>query len=329
MPEIYRIKSDGEKLKIETAPFSDETKDLENFIMKNERILGNVALINHQIILPDNKRIDIWGLDTLELRPVIVELKNTIIGIELIPQIIPYYVYVKSNPDSLKFMALSNEKFKEKLKTLEIDVDKVSKAFEEDPKVILLSPAFKDELLNAVDHIKFDIELIEISRYKTEDQEFLVAIDRPKIASIEPSKVRVMEEWNWEKYQSEGISEKKIKIAKGLKEQIDNIIKKENFDLQATFRKLYIPYQSGGHNVFFLDLGYTSWTTGDVRLNFKGIDKAIDLKAEGVEIDHTKTKWFKDYNEWSIFFDKVVDLSPLIPIIKKSFENVMEVKITE
>lgn len=80
-------------------------------------------------------------------------------------------------------------------------------------------------------------------------------------------------------------------------------------------------YQIGRKNVFLLDLSYTSWTTGDVRLSFY-LEKQPDLKAESIEIEHTRTKWFEKVNEWSIFLNKIVDLSPLIPIIRRSYEYV-------
>lgn len=76
---------------MEKAPFSDEPKELEDFIMKNEEILGDVALLGHQIKLPDGKRIDIWGVDLFDLCPLIIELKNVTVGLEAIPQVLPYY----------------------------------------------------------------------------------------------------------------------------------------------------------------------------------------------------------------------------------------------
>lgn len=326
MSSLYKIKSDGELLEIERAPFSDEPKELESFIMKNEGILGNVVLLNRQVMLPDGNRIDIWGLDTLDFRPVIIELKNVITGIEIVPQILPYYSFVRSHPDSLKFRALSDENFLSKLKSLEIDREKLDKGLEGDPKVILVAPGFKKELSDVVDYINFEIELVEIYRYKTEKGEFLVIINKPQSTAPARVAVRVMEEWNWEKYQKEGISDKKIEVAKAIKEQLDNIIKKEKIPIESIFRKYYIPYQSGRSNVFWIDLAYTSWTTGDVLLTFN-IDKKPDLKAEGIEIEHTKTKWNEEYNIWSIFFNNIVDLSPLTPLIKKSYEYVTGQKL--
>jgi hypothetical protein len=326
MTELFKIKTNGEIVEIAKAPFSDEPKELEDFIMKNEEILGNVALLNHQITLPSGERVDIWGLDTLDLRPVIVELKNVVTGIEIVPQILPYYSFVKSHPDTLKLKALGNEKFMDKLKELGVDRDKLVKGLEGDPKLILVAPAFKKDLLDVVDYMKFEIELVEISRYKTEENELLIIINKPLITAAPPVTVRVMEEWDWEKYEREGISHKKIELAKKLKEKIDEIIVKEKIDVKPIFRKFYIPYQIGRNNVFWFDLSYTSWETGDVVISFS-LEKEPDLKAEGIKIEHTRTKWFDKYNIWAIFFDKIVDLSPLIPIIKRSYEYMTGRKI--
>jgi len=128
-----------------------------------------------------------------------------------------------------------------------------------------------------------------------------------------------MEKWNWEKYKEEGISDRKINVAKGLKEQLDQVIEKEELDLHPIFRKLYIPYQRGRNNIFWLDLSYTSWTTGDVLLTFK-IDKKPDLTE--IKVNHTRTRWLGDYDQFSIFFDKNADLSPIVPLIKKSYQYV-------
>jgi hypothetical protein len=78
--------------------------------------------------------------------------------------------------------------------------------------------------------------------------------------------------------------------------------------------------------VFWIDLGYTSWTTGDVLFSLY-LEREPDLEAEGIKIEHTKTKWSDEYNVWSIFFNKIVNLSPLTSIIKKSYEYVTGQKL--
>ena len=107
LTDLFRISSNSQIIEIEKSQFSDETRDFEDFIMKNERILGQVALISHQITLPNKKRIDAWGVDILELKPVIVEFKNVTIGVEVISQILPYYNFVKSNPEQFFLQPVS------------------------------------------------------------------------------------------------------------------------------------------------------------------------------------------------------------------------------
>jgi len=215
-----------------------------------------------------------------------------------------------------------------KLHELDIDKDKLSNGLEEDPKIILVAPGFKDELLDTTDFIKFDIEPIKISRYETRDGGFLVSIDKPQIPLSVPKTVRVMEEWNWEKYEKEGISKRKNEIGKSLKENLDTILRSEEIDVEPIFRKFYIPYQSGRYNVFWISVEYTSWETGDVLIVFK-LDSKPNLEKENIQIEHTKTKWNEDYGEWLIFFNKAVDLSPLLPIIKKSYEYITGAKTSD
>jgi hypothetical protein len=57
------------------------------------------------------------------------------------------------------------------------------------------------------------------------------------------------------------------------------------------------------------------------------LEREPDLEAESIKIEHTKTKWSDEYNVWSIFFNKIVDLSPLTSIIKKSYEYVTGQKL--
>jgi hypothetical protein len=322
LTDLFRISSNSQIIEIEKSQFSDETRDFEDFIMKNERILGQVALISHQITLPNKKRIDAWGVDILELKPVIVEFKNVTIGVEVISQILPYYNFVKSNPDTLKYKAVSDSKFMKKIEELGKSRDNLEKGLEQEPRVLIVAPSFEDKLVELVDELKFDVELIEISRYKGANNEYFVTVNRPEIASTSQASVRVKEDWDWEKYEKEGIAKRKIDIAEQLKNQIDGIIKKENLNLQSIFRKFYIPYQFGRKNVFWIDLGYTSREKGGVVIWFY-LENEPNLKTEGIEIEHAQQKWFKDYNQWGITLDRAVDLSPLIPIIKRSYEYMM------
>jgi len=70
-----------------------------------------------------------------------------------------------------------------------------------------------------------------------------------------------------------------------------------------------------------IDLAYTSWETGDAGLAFY-LEKEPTLEPEGIKIEHTKTKWFKDSNVWYIFFNKDTNLSSLTSIIRMAYRYI-------
>lgn len=197
MVELYTVGSDGQILEIKKEPEKIEVTELRKLIMTNERILGNVVLLDNKIETSDGSFVNILGLDMFDLRPLIIELRNIITGTEVIPQILPYCDFMKSNPDTMKFRISSNTKFMQKLQGLKVDLDKLSKGLGEDPKVILVAPAFKKELLDVANYIKFGIKLIEISRYKTEDGRVVVAINRPQIPIASPATFKVGGVWDY------------------------------------------------------------------------------------------------------------------------------------
>jgi len=323
MHRLFKIRNDGKVESIDTYPFADEPKDLEDFIIKNASILGDVAIINRQITLPDGKRIDLWGLDLLNSKPIIIELKNKRIGDDVLTQIMDYYLYVKENPDSLKAKAMENTQFNEILNTSERDVNAITEAFKEDPKVIIIAPGFKSELLKKLHLITFDIELIEMNRFKTSMDEILVSLDLQDVELPEPSTVRVSEEWNWEKYKEIGVGQNKIELARKLKARLDDLLKEMDItNLLPVFRKRYIPYQFGRKNVFWINHGYTANVQGDVLIGFY-LEENPDLANLEIPIAYSKTKWFSEYYSFSFFFDRDVDLSGLKPFIQKAYDFIV------
>jgi hypothetical protein len=319
MNDLYKIDKSGKVMELAKFNFTDETNDLENFILHNEQVIGKVALLNRQITLPNSLRIDLWGVDLDELRPVIVELKNVICGLEIIPQILPYFQFVKLNPDTLRLKAISDKSFENKLKASRESSENVTELIEGDPKVIIVAPGFKQELLDTIGYLSIDIEIIQITRFKTDQGEIVVNVDRPILQEDLPASVRIMEEWSWEKYLKFGISKSKVELAQFVYSEILKIIETENLILIPIFRKLYIPFQIGRKNVFWIDLSYTSYENGDIVVGFK-LDSEINLDTLKIQLAYSKTKWFENYKQFYVFFNKKVDLKEIITIIKMSLD---------
>jgi len=199
MVELFKIRSNGQIQEIKKDTIAYEPKAIEeirNFIIANEKILGNITLLDNKIETSAGTYRHMLGVDMTDLRPVIVELRNMDTGIDAISQILPYCDFIKSNPDTLKFRISSNLKFMQKLEGLKIDLNKLSEGVEGDPKVILVAPTFKKELLDVVDLIKFEIKLIEMSRYKSEDGEIVIVVNQPQIP-IPSGKFRLIGTWDY------------------------------------------------------------------------------------------------------------------------------------
>lgn len=322
MTDIYKIDKGGKILELEKFNFTDETKDLETFIIKNEQVIGNVALLNRQITLPSNLRLDLWGIDLADLRPVVIELKNVICGLEIIPQILPYYQFVKLNPDTIKLKALSDKSFVTKLRNSRENSENIIDLIEGDPKVIIIAPGFKPELLDTIGYLSIDIEIIQITRFKTDQGEVVVNVERPILRDNLPAIVKTQEEWNWEKYKKI-ISKPKCELAEKLYTKLITILEKENINLVPIFRKLYIPFQLGRNNVFWIDLGYTSYENGDIIIAFK-FDDDINIDTLNLNLDYSKVKWLEKYKQYFVYFKNDSDLSDIIVLINKAMEYFIE-----
>lgn len=323
MTDLYKIDKSGKILELEKFHFKDESRDLENFILKNEQVIGTVALLNRQITLPSNLRLDLWGIDLVDLRPVIIELKNVICGLEIIPQILPYFQFVKLNPDTIKLKAISDKAFEAKLRSSREENENLIDLIDGDPKVILIAPGFKPELLDTIGYLSIDVEIIQITRFKTDQGEIVVNIERPISRDNTPAVVRTMEEWSWEKYQKIGISKNKVELAKKIFDRLQLLNEEHKLNLIPIFRKFYIPFQLGRNNIFWIDLSYTSYESGDIVVVFK-LDSDIDIESLTLKLEYSKFKWFEKYKNYYVFFNKDVDLSEIITLINKSISYVIE-----
>lgn len=323
MTDLYKIDKNGKTIALQKHNFLNEIKDLEEFILKNEQVIGQVALLNRQIILPNNLRLDLWGIDLKDLRPVIVELKNVVCGLEIIPQILPYYQFVKLNPDTIKLKALSDKNFEKKLLNSRENTENITDLIEGNPKIIIVAAGFKPELLETIGYLSIDVEIVQITRFITDQEEIVVSVERPELTDNLPAIVRTMEEWSWEKYQKAKISKNKCELGQKLFNRLVDLNSEIGLNLEPIFRKLYIPFQSGRNNIFWIDLSYTSYENGDVVIAFK-LEKEFDIKSLNNELKYTKTKWFETYKQFFVYFDQDVDLTPIAPIIKSAFTYVTE-----
>jgi hypothetical protein len=267
-------KTNGQTRNLIDKPFPSET-ELEDFIDKNQDLLGDVYVFSRQVITGQKQGIpDMLGVDQ-DGRICIIELKNQTAEESILPQALGYAIWVETNPDSIKAIWLEH---KHKQKNIVIDLDELDKKLNWDKleiRAILIAPSFKLTVPRMAPKMGYRIELVQIRRYAFEDNEF-VSVEiieeapQPKIISTKTGK-----KWDWEFYESEHGKEATGQFQKTV-ELIAAYAKKQGWELPSNINKYYTGFKLGSKVVFSVGWGGTrAWKIymklpKDLASGFKG-----------------------------------------------------------
>lgn len=127
-----------------------------------------------------------------------------------------------------------------------------------DIRIILIAPAFKQNVSRMSRKIGYPVDLVQIRRYSYEEEEFvLVEVLEEEIKKI--SITKAAEDWSWEYYEKEHGMEATNQFRK-IVELIDEFNKKQNWDLPYNLNKYYTGFKNGNRVVFSVGWGGTySW----------------------------------------------------------------------
>lgn len=236
MPELYKLAAGGQIEKISEHPFTDETTDLEDFLVKNPDLLGEgTSIVSRQVVTPAG-RLDLLALDhTVGAGQIaVVELKNVPTDVPVLLQVLRYASWAKNNQDSVRLLLT---------KAGIQDVDKV----ELHPRITVVAPEVRTDVAELAQYISaFEFTFIELQRFVSE-QETIVAVSRPTPPTSPAAGVSAQEEWNWLRYEHElGWKPVQLQIAKWLFERVEGLVEEKGWQLHPRFRKGYVPFQLGG-----------------------------------------------------------------------------------
>jgi hypothetical protein len=309
MANLLRIDTKGDLQQLEPVKFTNETDDLQRYVAKNPAIIGdNVVIIAQQLDTGTGKRLDMLALERVaenQVRPIVVELKNTDAGTDALLQVLKYADWVLGHIDSVKYHA---EKMGVKYK----DLDNTS------VKVSIIAPNIGIDLVELGGYIgkNIDFEFVQFERFQDHQGELLL-IER-KIPSTTPISITtVQEEWNWERFEKElKINKDRLKIGKHLYNSLLKLNDEYDWGIIPIFRKYYIPFKKAGWNILEIDL-YS-----------KHCRLAIQLPKAPEELDIPKIypdleqEYSSDYHRYYfIITDGNLDLSDFVEYIGKALEE--------
>jgi hypothetical protein len=256
-------------------PFPNEA-ELEKYIFANQDLLGDVIVIYRQIKTGQKQGIpDMLGVDQ-DANICIIELKNQPAGEDILPQALGYAIWAETNPDSIKAIWLES---KDRPEDIEIDWDNF------DIRVILIAPSFKTTVPRMAGKIGYPIDLVQVRRYRFEDNEFLLVEEieeeeKPRITTTKGITI-----WDWDYYESEHGKEATQQFKQAV-ESIASLVEKHEWNLPYNINKYYTGFKLGNKVVFNVAWGGTYvW-----KIKFK-------LPKEDVEGFKGKQWEFQNYEE--------------------------------
>lgn len=220
-------------------PFDSEA-ELERYIFENQDLLGDVFVLHRQIRTGSKEGIlDMLGVDQ-DARICIIELKNCEADEDILPQALGYAIWAETNPDSIKAIWLESD---EKPEDVEIDWDSF------DIRVILIAPSFKDTVARMADKIGYPIDLMEVRRYRFQEEEFLAVelLEKPEKPSVGTTKAR--RDWDWAYYESQHGEETTEHFRRAV-EDLVNLVAEREWPLQHNLNKRYVGFKLGNRLVF-------------------------------------------------------------------------------
>jgi len=240
-------KLDGQTRNLIPKPFKSEA-EFEAYVFKNQELLGDVYILHRQIRTGNKQGIpDMLGVDQ-DARICIIEMKNTDVGEEILPQVLGYAIWADTNPDSIRAIWLESQN---KPEDIEIEWDSL------EIRVIIVAPSFSSTLPRMAAKIGYPIELVRIQRFGFEDKdEFLlvdVMVEQPETKIVT---TKVMGDWTWEFYEKEHGKDAVANFRKAV-ENISAFVKKNDWDLPYNLNKYYTGFKLGNKVVFNVAWGGT------------------------------------------------------------------------
>lgn len=303
MARLFRLENQ-ELVKAEEKPFSDEVNEMEAFIKKNARVLGDIFIFGEQTTSSGrDKRNDLLAVNR-DGEFLIIELKKDPVVTDIITKILQYKTYWKTHPDSARSLWIQ---CKEKPEGIEPDWDNY------DPKIVIVGPSFEEELIQIATQEKLDIRFVEMARYEHGDSTFVV------VDELEPVRTRVaavttqdVYDWNW--FENEVCDEDQLKIAKYLHDEILKECHDKNWNITPKFNKWYIAFKYGNNNPFWLDFYHRGRVAICVNLRDHNVMPSSSAKLAW--------QWNKTWEHWYVEVDvPSFDISTIESALESAYKN--------
>ncbi len=244
----------------------DSESAFEKYVFNNQDLLGDIIILYRQIRTGSKQGIpDMLGVDQ-DANICIIEMKNSQVSEDILPQVLGYAMWAETNPDSVKAIWLES---KDKPDDIQIDWDSIQ------IRVLVIAPSFRPNVLKMTSKIGYPVDLIQIQRFSFDEEEFILVETLEDLTTQRPKVTTANQEWTWEYYE-ENHGKEPTREFKKLVEALDRFANEKGWNLPYNLNKYYTGFKFGNKVVF--DVGWSGITTWQLRIkipkemaeNFKG-----------------------------------------------------------
>ena len=269
MPLLYWKRKTDRVKPVALAPYRSE-QEFEQDVFQTPELLEDVFLLKRQIRGGSKSGIpDIIGID-IDGKVCIIEMKNVPIDAAVIPQILEYAIWAESNPDSIKSLWLEAPKRPDD-RTIDWDNLEV--------RVFVVAPSIDRATLEHVNKINYQVELIEITRWRSERDTWLLVNRLEPLPSKKRRPVSGLTIYDRAAYEQNH----KPEAVRAFLQACDDLHAfaiKRNWPVERKFNKYYCGFKVGNYVVFGV-----KWISGKSFGIFLKIPEAAmrRLKVPGFE----------------------------------------------
>ena len=238
MPNLY-WKHEASTKNIPVKDFPSE-RDFEEYVFKNQDLLGDIIIIYRQIRSGTRQGIpDMLGVDP-DGNICLIEMKNVQVSEDVLPQVLGYAVWAETNPDSIKAIWLEA---KNKPEDINIDWDSIQ------IRIIIIAPSFNPNVLRMSSKINYAVDLIQIQRFSDDQDEFILVEALEDTSHKKVGITKPMGDWSWEYYEENHGKDATAEFKKTV-DALAAFVKEQKWNLTYNLNKYYTGFKLGYKIVF-------------------------------------------------------------------------------
>lgn len=304
MYNLYLKNRKGKLIAAKEKPFQTE-EEFEKYLFDTKELFLDIFFLKRQV--NSGKDIpDVIGIDR-DNNIVIIENKNTTVSEEILPQILRYAIWARTNPDSIKALWLET---KDRPEDIEVEWDNV------DIRIIILAPAIKLSVQRLLKTINESVELIEVKRFLIGNEEVILLNKLEEEPEKTTRTVRGMEVYDKEFYKKVR-NNKSVDLFFKVADEVNDLVKRKKWPLERKFNKYYIGFKYGFPNVFGIEWVGTKSLKFFFRIPASKFQSIKKLSPYNVEYDE---RW----KQAIIRFDDNVNIKSLEPVFEVTYNLFME-----